>query len=168
MRHSGMLVHQTELNIGLSLIICGDIKDAECQYSLSPHYYTFTHGYGLNKNSSVLTQVGRYFGLNLSPLGRYIAMDAFADQETNLKYIRKGWLDIDLTLPLVIHLMSSMVKDRTFVDALEFRGAEKAQEYAIREYLLGRQIIVDLTNLSEAIECYKRKGASKVFIGLHA
>jgi hypothetical protein len=154
--------------MGLSLIIYGDIKDVECRYSLSPHYYSFIHGYELDKKNSILTQVGRYFGLDLTPLGRYIALDAFADQETNQKHIRKGWLDIDPALSFVIHLVSSISKDRSFVGVLAFRGAEKDHEYDIREYLLGRQIIVDLSNLSEAIECYKFKGATKVVLGLNA
>lgn len=154
--------------MSLSLIICSDTKDAECRYSLSPHYYSFTHGYGLDKKNAVLTQVGRYFGLDLRALARYIALDAFADQETNQKYIRKGWLDIEPTLSTVNHLMSSLSKDRRFIETLEFRGAEKAHEHAIREYLLGRQIIVDLSNFSEAIECYKQRGATRVFLGLNA
>ncbi len=132
------------------------------------HYYSFTHGYRLDKKNAVLTQVGRYFGLDLSPLARSIALDAFADQENNQKYIKKGWLDIEPTLPTVNPLMSSLSKDRRFVETLEFKGAEKAHEYAIRGYLLGPQIIVDLSNFSEAIECYKQRGATSVFLGFNA
>jgi hypothetical protein len=153
--------------MSLSLIVCSEIQDSECLNSFSPLFYTFIQGYSFCKQKSVLAQIGRYFGLKTSPLGKVIALEVFVDQESNQKYIQKNCTEITLMLSLCLSLLDKIKSDRKFVETLYFSENEEVHESVIRDYLLGEQILIDLENLIWSIECYRGKGATKIFLGLN-
>jgi|GEM_PF-2390959 len=153
--------------MGFNISVQGvkDRDNQDCFEFIDRSYYVFTASLGLFGGNSVLIKSGKYFELDLEPLGNHMYLESEFDSKlTEERYFENAKVDIASILPVLELFLESVKKEPTFLKNVTFDYKENIQQKeSFEEYTASSDFIWDLTSVINAILCHQKNGETNIY-----